>query len=242
MAMSLGCAAAAARADSVSDYIQFEAGIGGAAYKNGPDGLWRQDGFQQSVKLTAPAIELGLTGPIIQRTSWGVDWHLGWVWLGTIHSDATVPSANTNTTSGKWVGGDLVGVNKKDPCSGPCNNLSDFKGSGHDQGFMFSIAPHYDYKGWRFGVEGGPYLHRSTWSEDVINWVGARGDTPQNIHVEYKPEWLIGYVLGASISRGNFSVAYQYFKNNAKVLASNPYPPIWQGTHLLLLKYRANVF
>ncbi len=237
-AAAVGMALAmSARADSVSDYVHFEAGVGGAAYKNGPDGLWRQDGFEQKLQLTAPSFEVGFTGPIFQRETWGVDWHLDWSWLGTIHTDAMVPSANTNTASGQWVGPDLVGVNKANPCNGPCSNLSRFIGSGHDQGFMFTLEPHYDYRGWRFGVEAGPYLHRSTWSEDVVNWVGARGDAPQNIHVEYKPQWLIGYVVGASVGRGNFSIAYQYFQNRTKGSASNPYPAIWQGTHVLMAKY-----
>lgn len=233
--MALGCAAAGARAES---FFQLEAGLGGAAYQHGPDGLWYQDGFQHTLDLAAPAVEVGLTGDIFQHGEWGVSWHLDWAWLGTIHTDAMVPSANTNTTSGKWVGPDLIGVNQADPCSGPCRNLSRFIGSGHDQGFMLTIEPHYDFRGWRFGVEAGPYLHRSTWSEDVVNWVPVAGAAPRNIHVEYKPEWLVGYVVGASVSRGNFSVAYQYFQNRTKGSMSNPYPAIWQGTHVLMAKYR----
>ncbi|CAE6837970.1 hypothetical protein [Paraburkholderia nemoris] len=233
--MALGCTAAAAHAES---FFEIEAGIGGAAYQRGPNGLWMQDGFQHELHLTAPAIEVGFTGNIIQRQYWGIDWHADWAWLGTVHTDAMVPSANTNTTSGKWIGPDLVGVNAANPCSGPCNNLSRFIGSGHDMGFMLTIEPHVDYGGWRFGVEGGPYIHRSSWSEDVVNWVGAAGDAPKNIHVAYRPEWRVGYVIGASVGYKNFSLAYQFFKNGVAGTSSNPYPPIWANTHMLLVKYR----
>jgi len=236
--ISAALAAVVARADSITDYIHLEAAVGGAAYQRGPNGLWMQDGFQHELHLTAPATEVGFTGNIIQRQHWGIDWHADWAWLGTVHTDAMVPSANTNTTSGKWIGADLVGVNTANPCSGPCSNLSRFIGSGHDQGFMFTIEPHVDYGGWRFGVEGGPYIHRSSWSEDVIGWVAAPGDAPTNSHVAYTPKWMIGSVLGTSIGYKNFSLTYQHFANVIRVSGSNPTPPIWRGTHMLLLKYR----
>lgn len=237
VAATVGCASVA-HADSITDYIHLEAAIGGAAYQRGPNGLWMQDGFQHELHLTAPATEVGFTGNIIQRQYWGIDWHADWAWLGTVHTNALVPSANTNTTSGRWVGPDLVGVNAANPCSGPCNNLSRFIGSGHDQGFMLTLEPHADYGGWRFGIEAGPYIHRSTWSEDVLNWVSSPGAAPQNIHVAYKPQWLLGYVAGASVGYKNFSITYQYFGNKVNGTASNPYQPIWSGTHMLLAKWR----
>lgn len=233
-ALALVCAPSA----HAESWFQFEAGIGGSAYERGPDGLWMQEGFQHKLHLTAPAIEVGLTGNIIQRQYWGIDWHLDYAWLGTVHTDAMVPSANTNTTSGHWVGADLIGVNKANPCSGPCSNLSEFVGSGHDAGFMLTIEPHLDYGGWRFGVEGGPYLHRSSWGENIYNWVPAAGAAPRNIHVGYKPEWTLGYVVGASAGYRHFSIAYQYFGNKINATNSNPYQPIWKGTHVLLMKYR----
>ncbi|MCO4881554.1 hypothetical protein VOI32_13980 [Paraburkholderia caribensis] len=233
---ALSCAAA--RADYITDYVHAEVGIGAAAYVRGPDGLWAQNGFPHELKLTAPAVSVGFTGDLYQAERWGVSWHTDWVWLGTVHTDAMVPSANTNTTSGHWQGADLVGVNTHDPCSGPCHNLSRFMGSGHDQGFALTIEPHYDYMGWRFGVEAGPYVHRSTWSEDVINWVSMPGAEPTNIHVEYKPEWRLGWVVGASVRYRNFGISYRYFQNKIAGTGSNPYNPIWNGTHALMATYR----
>jgi hypothetical protein len=225
-----------ARADAITDYVHLEVGVGGSAYQRGPDGRWVQDGFQNKLDLTAPAFEVGFTGDAYQAAKWGVSWHLGWVWLGSVRTDAMVPSANTNTTSGRWIGPDLVGVNKNDPCSGPCNNLSRFKGSGHNQGFALTIEPHYDAAGWRFGVEVGPYLYRSTWSEDVTGWVSAPGAAPTSLHVENDPKWTLGAVVGASVSRKNLTVSYRYYINKAR--PSDPTPPVWNGTHTLMVKYR----
>lgn len=63
---------------------------------------------------------------------------------------------------------------------------------------------------------------------------------PENFQVAYKPEWKLGYVVGASVDYKNFSIAYQYFLNWAP--SSDPTPPVWNGTHVLLAKYRANIF
>jgi hypothetical protein len=222
--MSLGCAAASAHADSITDYIQFEAGIGGADYARGSDGLWVQDGFEHKVNLTAPAVEVGVTGDLYQASSWGVSWHLDWSWLGTIHSQslATPSDANYNLqTKG---------------CNGKCWPLANYMGSGHDQGFMLTIEPHYDYAGWRFGVEGGPYLHSSTWTEDVTGWVSTPTAAPVNLSVKHQPKWLLGYVLGASVGYKSFTLAYQFFHNQRA--DGDPVPPIWRDTQMLMVKYR----
>jgi hypothetical protein len=208
------------------DWFQFEAGIGAAAYQRGPDGLWVQDGFEHKLHLTAPAIEVGLTGDLYQATHWGLSWHADWAWLGTIKSQslATPSDANYNvTTKG---------------CNGPCWPLANYNGTGHDQGFMLTLEPHYDYAGWRFGVEAGPYIHRSSWAEDVTGWVSSPTATPTNLHVRNRAQWRVGEVFGASVGYRNLTIAYQFFRNSTPVSSSDPYPPIWRSTHLLVMKYR----
>lgn len=220
--MSLGCAAAAAHAESA---FSIEAGIGGAAYQAAGDGRWYQEGFAHKLTLTAPAFEVGVTGPIYQSAKWGVDWHLDWTWLGTIHTDAmAVPDdANYNLATKK--------------CNGPCMPLARYVGSGHDMGFMLTIEPHYDVGPWRFGIEAGPYLHRNTWAESVTGWT-APGDpnNPTGIYVNNDPKWQLGAVVGASAAYKNFSIAYQYFINRAR--STDPTPPVWNGTHVIMAKYR----
>jgi opacity protein-like surface antigen len=231
-------ASAAAHADSITDYVHAEIGIGGSAYANGPDGLWYQDGFEHKLDLTAPAVRAGLTGPLYERGNWGIDWHIDYVWLGTVHTNAEVPSAKTNTSQGKWVGADFIGANTSNPCNGPCTNLSDFIGSGHDMGVSMTLEPHYTYRGWTLGVEAGPYFHRSTWSEDVTDWYASATSAPANIHVAWRPVWSVGAVVGASVSYRNFGLSYQYYLNKQTGSASNPYNPIWTGAHVLMATYR----
>lgn len=215
--------ASTARAES---FFQFEAGVGAAAYQHGPDGLWVQEGFQHKLNLTAPAIEAGFTGDLIHRPAWGIAWHLDYAWLGTIHTQsmATPSDANYNL--------------KTKSCNGPCWPLANYMGAGHDQGFMFTLEPHYDHAGLRFGIEAGPYLHRSTWTVDVAEWCATPDAAPIDVHVRNTPRWKLGGVFGASVSRGNFTLAYEYFMNSTPVSDSEPYPPIWRGTHVLMVKYR----
>lgn len=218
--MSLGCAAAAAHAES---FFQYEAGIGGSAYNRGSDGLWVQDGFQHKLDLTAPAVEGGLTGDLYSAAKWGVAWHLDYAWLGSIHTQGlAVPDANYNL------------VTKR--CVGTCLPFADFVGSGHDQGFLATVEPHYDIGEWRFGVEGGPYFHRSAWVVDATGQVNFVGQAPGSSHFVSQSGWHMGYVAGVSAEYKRFSLRYQFFNNGAK--AGDPAPAIWRNTHVILLSYR----
>lgn len=219
VAATLGCAAASAHAES---FFTAEARIGGSAYARAADGLWVQDGFSHKVKLTAPAIEVGFTGDIYQAPRWGVSWHLDYAWLGTISSQGfATTDANYN----------LQTKSMRTPMP-----LATFTGSGHDQGFLATIEPHYDYGAWRFGIEGGPYLHRATWSADATNQVNYIGQAPGSSHFVSDSGWHLGYVLGASVEYKRFSVRYQYFSNGGK--PGDPAPPIWSKTHILMAGYR----
>jgi hypothetical protein len=223
--MALACAAHA------ESFFAVEVSLGGSAYEHGPNGLWYQDGFQHRFDLTAPAIEAGFTGDLYQAEHWGLSWHLDYAWLGMIHTQAMATPSDQN-----------YNANSPNHCNGSCWPLANYLGSGHDSGFMFTLEPHLDWGGWRFGVEGGPYYHRNTWAMNVEGWVPTPTATPTNISVQNNRRWQLDYVVGASVGYKNVSLSYQYFHNGSPVTASDPYPPIWKNTHVLLLRYRANVF
>lgn len=131
--MALGCSAAAAQAQSlvlpleaaytpntispIPDLFQFEAGVGGSAYRDNGNGFWYQDGFEHRLQLTAPAFEAGMTGNVFDRNYWGLDWHFDWAWLGTIHTQAmaTPSDANYNVAT--------------QSCNGKCLPLADVIGT-----------------------------------------------------------------------------------------------------------------
>jgi hypothetical protein len=203
---------------SAASFFDFEADVGGSAYARGADGLWVQDGFSHKVDLTAPAVEGGVA---IEPLSW-LTIHADYAWLGTIHSRGLATTdANYNTAARTW----------RTPMP-----LATFQGSGHDQGFLFTLEPHVDYGRWRVGVEAGPYYHRATWSADAQNQVNYIGQAPGSSHFESTSGWHLGYVAGLSVSYRDFTLRYQFFHNGPK--AGDPAPPIWKNTHVLTLGYR----
>jgi hypothetical protein len=223
--MSLGCAAAAAHAQS---FFIIEAGLGASIARNGPDGLWQQEGFGPHKKYDAPAVEAGITGNLYQAQHWGIDWHIDYAWLGQIHlqSPATPSDPNYNLATKS--------------CNGACWPLADYIGSGHDSGVMVTLEPHIDYGGWRFGVEAGPWFHRWSYTEWVNNWVSSPTAAPRNLYLGSDPQWLIGAVVGASVARGPFSLNFQYFANKTPGNSKMPVPTT--GTYLLTVKYTADIF
>jgi opacity protein-like surface antigen len=223
---------------SAQDWFQLEAGIGGTAYTKSGDGVWWQSGFQHNLNLTAPDFRVGVTGDLWQRGHWGLSYHLDYAWLGTVHTNAQIPTPKTNTTSGHWQGPDFIDYNSSNPCSGPCTNMSDFMGGGHDMGIMATLEPHYDVGAWRFGVEAGPYVHRATWSIDIANWYNSATGQFQSLHVATNPEWKVSWTAGASISRGPFSLRYDYFANGVPMSGSNSVPAGWSAAHMLMATYR----
>lgn len=202
---------------------EFEMGVGATQYTKKPDGYWYQEGFPHDLDLKAAAFEVGVTGDLWRQNSTGWAYHVDWVYLGTVHTQAVAVTEDANYNT----------VTKQ--CNGTCGPQANFKGSGHDQGFIFTMGPYYEIDGWRYAFEVGPYLHRSTFSEVVSDWRAFFGQQAQTIYVQTKPEWKISYVIGVSIRKPPFTLAYQYFGSDAH--GDSMSSTVWKNTHLLMLKY-----
>ncbi len=70
---------------------------------------------------------------------------------------------------------------------------------------------------------------------DVTNYTWNTAEPTVNLHLEHDPKWQVGAVVEASIAYKRFSLAYQYFMNGWS--QSDPVPPIWRGTHMIIAKY-----
>lgn len=226
LAAAVGVAlASTAHADSITDYLHLEAAIGGSAYSKGVDGYWIQEAFPHKLQLTAPAVEVGITGDLYTSAKWGVSYHVDYAWLGTVHTDAeAVPlDANYNTQT--------------KTCNGPCLPLARYQGSGHEAGFILSLEPYYRVGKWRLGVEAGPFVHKTVWTEDVSNIVYNNWQ-PAPISLRYASSdgWRMGAVVGASASYNNFSLVYQHFF--VRPTSNNAGPAIWHSVDSLLVRYR----
>ncbi len=203
-----------------------EVGIGASLYKDRGDGYWVQEAFQHKMDLGGQAFTMGVTGDVAQYGDIGLAWHLAYVRLGTVHTQsmATPSDANYNArTKG---------------CNGKCWPLANYVGTGNDQGIYFTLQPYWETQGWRFGIEAGPYLHKSRWNEDVQGWRPTENGQPLDLHVHNENRWAVGKVLGVSVSHKNLTLSFQYFKNADRVLDHDTYGAVWGSTKTVMLKYQ----
>lgn len=206
-----------ARADGVGDYLRFEAGFGFGLAEDMPDGVWQQQGAPDNhVKLTFPAVQAGFTGPIWQSGAWDLRWHASYVYLGEQRASVMgVPDAQYDAQTHQIVG---YGGERYSP----------FNGHGHVQGVPLTLDVGYTYNGWRFGAEAGAWVYWQTWHESLYDLANQWDD------LSHKTVAQVGWVAGASVSRGPFSLSYRYYNVSQKW---NPYPGLATGAHVIMLRY-----
>jgi hypothetical protein len=220
IAAALAMASFAVHADSITDYIQFEAGIGASHVADMGDGTWIQQGAPNNKeKQNTPAFMAGFTGPIVQRGAFDLRWHLNYVYIGTYTASVDgVPDTNYNPHTHQVH--DFVNT-----------RYSPFNGQGHTQGVPFTLDAGYTYRGFRFGVEGGVWAYAQSWHESLYD-LGNNWD-----HFTRKAKIQFGYVVGANVSRGPFSVSYRYYQIRPD-WSGNGTPGLATGAHVLMGTYR----
>lgn len=219
-------AAVALAVPMAASAVDFEIGVGAAKFTPLADGMWYQEGYPHKLNMRSPAISLGATGEI---TSW-LSWRAAYHYLGNVSSHAKAVPDATDYHDG--VGGYNL---QTKACNGECGPTRTFVSQGNIHGVALTLEPHVTYKGFRFGIEGGPFLFHANFKATAYN----NYDKPNNwIPIEdfnYKRAVEVGYTLGASVSRGQWAVTYQYFHVPTKWA---PHPAIWSDVHLVGLRYR----
>lgn len=203
---------------SAEDFLHAEIGLGfGVAHDMG-NGTWIQDGLPDNhEKLTFPAVQAGITGTIYQRGAWDLRYHVSYVYLGEQSASVMgVPDDQYNPKTHQ--------VNM--PAG---ERYSPFNGHGHVQGVPLTLDVGYTWRGWRFGAEAGAWAYFQTWHESLYNLANEWQD------LSHKTTMQIGYVVGASVERGPFSLSYRYYSMKAEW---NPYPALATGSHVLMARYR----
>jgi hypothetical protein len=201
-----------APANASESFFRMEVGLGGAISKGMGDGTWIQYGVSdQHQQLTTPAYLAGFTGDITNHLSW----HADYVYFGQQSASCTcVPDSqyNAHTHTASEAG------------------YIPFSGTGHVQGVVFTLEPSYTWHGYRFAVEAGPWIGWNTWHESRLDPA-----YPTETNLSHKTSAQISWVVGASISRGTFTLSYRYYNLPQKW---NPYPGFVTGTHMVMVKYR----
>lgn len=231
IAMGLGCAAASARADLIDDYVAHPFGIHvqvgiGVSKADTPDGRWAQQGIPGGSHVTTkpPTFSLGLTGSVMTRGAWGIDWHADYVNLGRFAADCSCTPQDENYNPSNHTYTNKTGV-----------PTAYFTGEGRSQGAALTIEPYYWLYGFRFAAEAGAYIHKDSWSEDIAGWqVG--GVPPQNLHLS-DSYWSVAPVVGVSVGYGRVSVAARHYFTGLNSRNRNV-PPLWNDVTTVELKVK----
>jgi hypothetical protein len=214
-----------AHADYINQYVQAEIGIGAAKYTT-QDGRWYQQGVpgaDNHLTSKPPAFSLGLTGPLITRGRWGMDWHAEYVNLGRAAAscDCTPLDANYNANTHTFT--PKIAVPQVY-----------FTGEGRSQGVALTLEPYYWISGFRLGVEAGAYIHRDSWSDSVYGWQLPGASGPMVLEDKY---WSVAPVVGATVGNGRFTLSYRHYfmRLNSQ---NRAIPPLWNDADVLEVKVK----
>jgi hypothetical protein len=214
------------RSAHAESWFQFEAGVGATHYDT-QNGRWYQEEMPQNqVSRDNFAFQLGVTGNLIERAKWGIDWHADYVSLGRAAASCmcTPYDQNYNTNTNQYV--------EKFPAP-----LAYFTGSGNAQGVELSVEPFYKINSrFRVGLDLGAYVNYWKWTENVDNW--ALSDSAPTQHLSLSGSGIgVVPVAGLTVSDRNVSLSYRHFfmsleENGLSV------PPVWQGADVIMMTYK----
>lgn len=202
-----------------SNASEITVGVGQSLYLDRGNGIWYQNGFQHDLDLKSNVWSITVSDNITD----GLDWDVGFISLGTVHSNAiaTPSDANYNGATGS--------------CVGKCWPLSNFVGEGKSSGFTLDLSPFTYVHGFKIAGYLGLYVNRSTWGETVYNWEATEDGERHTITANAKPEWKAQFHGGFSVKCGNVSVRYSYFKNPIGQLPD--YISIWRATQSVTVNW-----
>lgn len=217
-ALAAGMALALSSAAHAEDFLHAEIGLGFGIAKDMGNGTWIQDGLPDNhEKLTFPAVQAGITGTVYQHGAWDLRYHASYVYLGEQSASVDgVPDDQYNPKTHQ------VSIPEGE-------RLSPFNGHGHLQGVPVTLDVGYTHRGWRFGAEAGAWVYWQTWHESLYDLDDQWQD------LSHKTVAQLGYVVGASVERGSFSLSYRYYQVSARW---NPFPGLATGAHVLMARYR----
>lgn len=210
VAMTVGCAAASAHAES---FFAIEAGLGFTHATREGDGMYFNEGFSHST----PTNSFGARGGIVfnaidaQPLSWvpGLRVHLTYAYWGSLKWQATVVDDVNVRADGSLAG---YSTASKSCFNNNCGPRRTFYSSGSTHSINLTVEPYWNLgSGWTVGVEAGPSVYWGPWTSDYVSidpgWAGPPGTVQQ---VSHRVVPHLGALVGASVSKGPFSVRAQY--------------------------------
>jgi len=199
-----------------ASWFEYEAGAGLTSYET-EDGRWYQQRMQHDLTTISPEYSVGITGALVSRGAWGVDWHADYVNLGRASSSCQCDTSDS----------DYAAHNTR--------RTALFTGTGRAMGVSLTVEPYRWYAGLRYGFEAGAYVYRSTWSEQVQGWTVSDAP-PQNLSLS-ATGWHVAPVVGVSVGDGKWSVNYRHYFMRFNSARQNV-PPLWNDADVIEIKRR----
>lgn len=200
-----------------------EVGLGMSKAIPRTNGTWYQKGFPYTLDLSSQVQEIGMGWDA--SDAWRI--HASAINIGRYRSNSwdTPVDANYNEHSPTH-------------CNGECLPLANYIGSGRLYGAQV-LAELHTQGTWRFGIEAGPLFYHESWRMDVPNWyvpiIPSHPIYP--IHIN-KSRWAVGYVLGATFSRGPWTMAVRFYEDGKSMKRPQEmFPPIWKHHFVAMAIY-----
>ena len=194
----------------------FEHGAGVTSFET-VDGRWYQQLQPHSLDTVSPEWSIGVTGSVLARAMWGVDWHADYVNLGRAASSCQCDTSDENYAAHNT------------------QHTANFSGSGRVQGAALTLEPYVWRNGWRYGIEAGAFIYRSKWSETVTGW--TVGDAPPQDLALSAAGWHAAPVVGISVGGAVWSVNYRHYFMRFNSARQNV-PPLWDDADVVEIKRR----
>jgi hypothetical protein len=181
--------------------VNFEIGGGLAIAQPMPNGTWYQEGLPYKLSLKTKQWFIGINGDI--NNNWR--WHLDYVNLGTLKSDAiaTTDADYNNSTHSCY--------------ANPCVAQTRFIGSGTTNGVKATAEYHITKNDIEYNISAGIFAFKPEWTEILYNWTDSPnrpavpGPLVHNIQTKmtYRP------TIGAGIRYKNTEVRVDYYQNKS---------------------------
>lgn len=192
-------------------FFHAEAGLGMTNF-NYADGTWVQNALPHETQLKFPAAEVGVVVEPIDHLAL----HADFVYLGRSTADTmAVPDPDYDPTTHTVLNGS--------------RDFSSLHGSGMTMGLALTVEPYWRWGNWRVGVEGGPFLFRSTWNDTVTFSDGSQE------YWHHSPGVELGYVVGLNASYRSVSIQYRHYGIKTRY---NPVPALSTKADTLMVVYR----
>lgn len=174
------------------------------------DGLWRWQEGSHSLKDNGVGFRAGVQLNVAEPDHWipGLRAHVVYMDFGSVNwtSDAG-EDANTAHTMG-------LNTATHQCYDSNCGDWRKFSSAGGMQAIALTVEPFWNVGGgWTLGVEAGPALFRSTWNVTATAMSNGKfGPCGTQQTFSRTPRWQFGQIVGVSMSKGHFTVRYNYLR------------------------------